>query len=81
MVSYIPLEEEGMADHRLFFLDADGWFAGPESAPFPVDARTLDAALVARHNAATGSDLGAALLSAEPDRHRPRAPVTQYGAA
>jgi hypothetical protein len=34
-----------MADHWLFFLDADGWLVGPESAPFPGEARILNTAL------------------------------------
>jgi hypothetical protein len=45
-----------MADRWLFFLDADGWLVGPESTPFPGEARVLNAALVALRKQATGSE-------------------------
>lgn len=52
-----------MADHRLFFLDADGWLVGPDSAPFPGELRALSTALVALRD--EGSDLEAALLPSD----------------
>jgi hypothetical protein len=33
-----------MSDQWLFFLDADGWLVGPESAPFPDEANAIQSA-------------------------------------
>jgi hypothetical protein len=57
--------------HRwLFYLDADGWVVGPESAPSPGEARILNAALIALRKAATGSE---SLGLADRTGDRPRA--------
>jgi len=70
-----------MDDRWLFYLDADGWLVGPESAPFPDEARTLNAALAALRNAAAGSDLEVALLLDDREHDRRREPAACNGAA
>jgi hypothetical protein len=70
-----------MDDRWLFYLDADGWLVGPESAPFPDEARTLNAALAALGNAAAGSDLEGALLHEDREPDRRHEPTARYGAA
>jgi hypothetical protein len=69
-----------MAEHWLFFLDADGWLVGPESAPCRDEARTRDAALIALRNAAARSDL-AALRFADREHDNPHPKTAQSGAA
>jgi hypothetical protein len=69
-----------MADW-LFFLDADGWLVGPESAPFPGEARVLNTALAALQWAPPRSDPEAALLPVGRDYDHPCPPVARRRAA
>jgi hypothetical protein len=62
----------------LFYFDADGRLAGPETAPFPDEARILQTALTALHDAASDSDPQAALLFS--DRNRTGLPAPRAGA-
>jgi hypothetical protein len=63
-----------MTDRELFFLDADGWLVGPESAPFPNEAHAVNAALDALRDGAAGLELEVcSRLSA---RDRPRGPAS-----
>jgi hypothetical protein len=66
-----------MANRWLFFLDADGWLVGPESAPFPGETRILNAALAALRDPAAWSDPAVALLVADRGPHNPCAPAVQ----
>jgi hypothetical protein len=43
-----------MSDNWLFFPDADGWLASPESAPYPNDRHVIEAARRALRRHATG---------------------------
>jgi ActR/RegA family two-component response regulator len=70
-----------MNNNGLFFLDADGRLVGPESAPFPGEARALNAALaVLRSNLARTSQqdgnrgIESHLVSGQPPMPQPPMP-------
>jgi hypothetical protein len=64
-----------MDHHWLFFLDADGWLVGPESAPFPGEARVVKAAWAALRNETPEQGRAASLLVPDHQRNRLCTPV------
>jgi hypothetical protein len=52
-VIYRP-EAGAMSNNGLFFLDATGWLASPESAPYPNERHAIEAARRALRRHATG---------------------------
>lgn len=65
MVGLTRLKEGQMADRGLFFLDAGGWLARGQSAPFPIQSRISNSAAPSLSHCAES-----AATSLFPDRGR-----------